>query len=99
MGKREMPHNYWGTGGYLLSVCFRKGPVDLGGNYVLFWKHFGIDQERAHTWPACLHPLDQLKENVREGRKIRFCCGKIEGLPMYCCGGWTHEVQSQSMKD
>ncbi|KAI9059375.1 hypothetical protein FKP32DRAFT_1606082 [Trametes sanguinea] len=95
MGKREMQHRYWGTGGYLLSVRFRKGPVDLGEDYVPFWKHFGIDQERAHARPACRHPLDQLEENVREGRKIRFCCGKIEGLPTCCCGGWTHDTQSE----
>ena len=27
-----------------------------------------------------------------EGRKMKFCCGKLEGLPTCCCGGWTHEV-------
>ena len=34
-------------------------------------------------WP----PLRNILEN---GKKMKFCCGKIEGGGC-CCGGWVHE--------
>ena len=67
-----------------------------GVDGVPFTKHFGIAAEWARAKPACCwSPLDQLKENLDSGRKMRFSgCGRIEGLPTCCCGGWTHEVRA-----
>ena len=96
MGKREMGDgHYWGTGAYLLMVRFRPHQVQVGADGIPFWKHFGIDRIHARARPACRNPLDQLEENLAEGRKMKFCCGKIEGFPTCCCGGWTHEVVRQ----
>ncbi|KAI0708232.1 hypothetical protein C8Q76DRAFT_743796 [Earliella scabrosa] len=98
LGKREKGRRYRGTGTYLLVVRFRPEDVDeyyTGGvDGVSFTKHFGIAVEWARAKPACWSPLDQLKENLDSGRKMRFCCGRIEGLPTCCCGGWTHERPS-----
>ena len=84
----------------MLVVRFRPEDEDEDEYYtggvdgVPFTKHFGIAAEcRARAKPACWSPLDQLKENLDSGRKMRCCCGRIEGLPTCCCGGWTHEVR------
>ena len=87
MGRMEMGDDYWGTGVYLLMVKFRR---DNKGS-VPFWKHFGIDKDRARATPACAHPFDTLKHNMHEGIKPKFCCGPVPGMPTCCCGGWTHE--------
>ena len=93
MGRMEMgDDNYWGTGAYLLMVRFRPNRVGFGVDGIPFWKHFGIANVYANARLACGNPLDQLEENLTEGRKMKFCCGKLEGLPTCCCGGWTHEV-------
>ena len=87
----------------MLVVRFRPDSEDedeyhTGGvDGVSFTKHFGITVEWARAKPACWSPLDQLKENLDSGRKMRFCCGRIEGLSSCCCGGWTHEVLRASL--
>lgn len=88
MGKKEFGNDYWGTGAYVLMVKFAPSPL---AGALPFWKHFGIDKEHARATPARTHPWDQLRENVHEGKRQKFCCGRVEGLPTCCCGGWTHE--------
>ncbi|KAM5531972.1 hypothetical protein V8D89_014372 [Ganoderma adspersum] len=89
MGKMEMGDGlYWGTRAYLLMVRFRPHRVEFGTDGIPFWKHFGIANVYANARPACRNPLDQLGENLTEGRKMKFCCGKLEGLPTCCCV-WT----------
>ncbi|KAI1786275.1 hypothetical protein LXA43DRAFT_1111239 [Ganoderma leucocontextum] len=106
MGKMEMgsSNRLWGTGAYFLMVRFRPPTLshrdrlveaagtDSDSDGVPFWRHFGIDRHHAAARLACRSPLDQLEENLVEGRKMKFCCGKVEGLPTCCCGGWTHEL-------
>ncbi|RDX52221.1 hypothetical protein OH76DRAFT_198188 [Lentinus brumalis] len=98
MGKMEMGNRYWGTGAYLLMVRFRPNKAEFGVDGVPFWKHFGIDKDSANAHPACRNPLEQLEENLHSGKKMRFCCGKVEGLPTCCCGGWTHEISGHEPK-
>lgn len=90
MGRMEMGDLYWGTGGYVLAIRFNPDKRDA----VPFWKHFGIDRDSAKARPACGSPLNQLRTNLHEGKRMKFCCGKLEGLPTCCCGGWTHEIVS-----
>ncbi|PIL28418.1 hypothetical protein GSI_08452 [Ganoderma sinense ZZ0214-1] len=86
MAKRDIGERlYWGTGAYLLMVRFRPHQLVFGTDGIPFWKHFGIDRLHANAHPACRNPLDQLEENLMEGRKMKFCCGKLEGLPTCCC--------------
>ncbi|KAI9060747.1 hypothetical protein FKP32DRAFT_1577368 [Trametes sanguinea] len=91
IGKHEFGDQYWGTGAYILVVRFDPETTAV----IPFWKHFGIDKDTAQARPACRNAICQLVENIREGRKMRFCCGKVEGLPTCCCGGWTHEIVSR----
>ncbi|KZV60336.1 hypothetical protein PENSPDRAFT_671741 [Peniophora sp. CONT] len=39
-------------------------------------------------------PAHILEKIFRKGRKQRFCCGKLPGIPTCCCGGWTHEKRN-----
>ena len=88
--KREYGRTYWGTGAYMILAHFR--PLDDPTGVVPFYKHFGIDDYHSKAKPACRNPLDQLKENVELGKKMRFCCsGRPQGDDECCCGGWTHE--------
>ncbi|PIL30060.1 hypothetical protein GSI_07637 [Ganoderma sinense ZZ0214-1] len=99
LGKIEMGDDlYWGTGAYLLIVRFRPSTVNVCYDGVPFWKHFGIDKIHANARPVCRNPIEQLKENLTEGRKMKFCCGRLEGLPTCCCGGWTHQVSGHGPK-
>ncbi|KAI0747251.1 hypothetical protein C8Q80DRAFT_830259 [Daedaleopsis nitida] len=88
MGKVEMGELYWGTGAYVLMVRFRPDLTVFGTDGVPFWKHFGIDSTTANAVPACRNPLDQLEDNLHQGR----------GLPTCCCGGWTHQVSGHEAK-
>lgn len=88
MGKRELGSLYAATGAYYLAVKFRDGP-EVG--YIPFWKHFGIDDWRWNALVSVRHPWDIFKENIGEGKRMKFCCGKLAPeLGTCCCGGWTH---------
>ena len=96
MGGLELGSDYWGTVAYILVVNFspEKPVPGQTEEWVLFWKHLGIDKWRGNALPSCRSPIEQLRENVHEGKRLKFCCGKVEDLPTCCCGGWTHEVVS-----
>ena len=86
LAEREMQYSYYVQG----TIHFR--PLDDPTGVVPFYKHFGIDDYHSKAKPACRNPLDQLKENVELGKKMRFCCsGRPQGDDECCCGGWTHE--------
>ena len=90
MGQVEIGDGYWGTGCYLIMVRFRPQQSVKTHDALPFWKHFAIDKYRANARPACRNPLEIMEEMLHEGRKLKFCCGKKEGMPTCCCGGWTH---------
>ena len=87
MGRMELGKDYWGTGAYILSTRFKEENVQA----LPFWKHFAIDKQHSRAKLTCNPPLALLRRNIHEGFKLRFCCGRIEGMPTCCCGGWTHE--------
>ena len=94
LGKRQFGDSYQGTGTYVLHILF--GAEDRTfrpGQTIPFFlsKHFSIEDRQAVADVACRDPFQQLKENVDEGKKIRFCCGVVPGLSQCCCGGWTHD--------
>ena len=90
MGRVEMSDEYWGTRCYLFMVRFRPQQSIKIPDGLPSWKHFAIDKYRANARPACRNPLEIMEETLHEGRKLKFCCGKKEGMPTCCCGGWTH---------
>ena len=79
-------------GTYLLSLKF--GPLDVPDPagllpvYRLF--QFQNDYLQAKVNPHKL-PAQILDKIFSTGRKQRFCCGKLPGVPSCCCGGWTHD--------
>ena len=85
-GKMEMGSDYYGT---LMIVVFGFFSMSPMISFPIM-KTFSIDKSVASArvitgpwWP----PLRHILEN---GKKMKFCCGKIEGGGC-CCGGWVHE--------
>ncbi|KIK58614.1 hypothetical protein GYMLUDRAFT_262435 [Collybiopsis luxurians FD-317 M1] len=91
MGKIEMGQRYFGTGSYLLVTDFGQGA------WTTKHKFFGIDKDiakadvvRSEWWLLFL-------EYITAGAKMKFCCGKIEGMEdVCCCGGWAHHSVKQT---
>lgn len=74
---------YAGTGRGMFYIL-----ADFGVTVAPWPKLFGIDKEtaKAKTNPDWNYLLGK---RISEGKKQKFCCGKIaEGV--CCCGGWTH---------
>ncbi len=101
MGKTEYGRYYAGTDSYLVMARFGSDDAAYysrsGVDGLPFSKDFGIDQTHARAKLACRDPLDQLKENVAFGRKMRFCCGRSHKDDTCCCGGWTHALVSRTL--
>jgi hypothetical protein len=84
-GKAEMGSNYYGTLMIVVIAFFSVDPFVS----IPIYKSFSIDKSTASAkvmdgpwWP----PLRHILEN---GLKMKFCCGKIEGVGC-CCRGWIH---------
>ena len=85
-GKKERGSDYYGTLMFMVLAVFSESPMLA----IPIIKYFSIDKSVASArvitgpwWP----PLRHILEN---GKKMKFCCGKIEGGGC-CCGGWVHE--------
>lgn len=85
-GKKENGSDYYGTLMFMVNAVFSESPMVS----VPILKYFSITKHVASArvisgpwWP----PLRHILEN---GKKMKFCCGKIEGVGC-CCGGWVHE--------
>jgi len=85
-GKMEMGSEYYGT---LMIMVFGFFSITPLVSFPVM-KTFSIDKSVASAKVKTLFwwlPLRQILEN---GKKMKFCCGKIEGVGC-CCGGWVHE--------
>ncbi|TFK84042.1 hypothetical protein K466DRAFT_602339 [Polyporus arcularius HHB13444] len=92
--REQIMSGFWGTGSYIILAHFR--PLDDPTGAIPFYKHFGISEYHASATLACRPPLEQLKENLELGAKMRFCCTKsFKGGDKCCCGGWTHKKISE----
>ncbi|KAG6915637.1 hypothetical protein DXG01_010638 [Tephrocybe rancida] len=87
-GKKEMGRDYYGTTIFLIMAEFSPSVMRMRP------KCFSINKTTARAkvisgpwWP----PLRYMMEN---GKRMRFCCGKIEGVGC-CCGGWVHEENAK----
>jgi len=85
-GKKEMGNDYYGTAMIVVTAVFSMSPLVS----LPVFKCFAISKSVASArvisgpwWP----PLRDILEN---GKKMKFCCGKIEGVGC-CCGGWVHD--------
>ena len=85
MGRKELGAEYWATCAYFLSVRF--GEEEMA---VPFWKYFAIDKARGRAKRSCEHPFELMERYIHEGVKLRFCCGREEGMATCCCEGTTH---------
>ncbi|VDB83063.1 unnamed protein product [Peniophora sp. CBMAI 1063] len=91
--KREHGKDYGGTGAYVLFRTYAHGTPDE--KVLPFWMFFGFNKYDARARPIG-NPLELLHKNLREGHRVRFCCGKIVeamGGSSCCCGGWTHDTK------
>ncbi|EIW79464.1 hypothetical protein CONPUDRAFT_154879 [Coniophora puteana RWD-64-598 SS2] len=93
LGHMQFGDEYGGTGAYVLSVDFNPNTrVDLGemANAILYpVKPVPFDKMRAEAHPAP-RPYQTLERILAAGERLKFCCGKVPGMPKCCCGGWTH---------
>ncbi|KAG6819965.1 hypothetical protein H0H93_006941 [Arthromyces matolae] len=83
-GKVEMGNDYYGTAAFIVIAMFASGAQSMVN------KSFSIDKTVARAKVmdgAWWLPLRDIMEN---GKKMKFCCGKIEGGGC-CCGGWVHD--------
>lgn len=85
-GKKERGNDYYGTLMFMVLGVFSQSPMVS----VPIFKYFSIDKSVASAkiiagpwWPPLRHMLEY-------GKKMKFCCGRIEGVGC-CCGGWVHE--------
>ena len=88
MGSRNPPR----MGAYLLTIKFgppgQRDPVGLQTFHRIFG--FADEHMRANV-NLQRSPAQILERTFDKGRKQRFCCGRIPGMPTCCCGGWTHQ--------
>lgn len=79
-------------GTYLLTIKFgpsgQPDPDGLQSFYRIF--AFADEHLKANVNQQRL-PAQILEKIFIKGRKQRFCCGRIPGIPTCCCGGWTHK--------
>ncbi|KAF8917982.1 hypothetical protein CPB85DRAFT_1284321 [Mucidula mucida] len=89
-GKKAMGRDYRGTGFLMISFLYQFAK-DVKEHEVFFPKFFNFNKDTGRGIP---NPewRQALARNLDEGRKIKFCCGKVvELVGGCCCGGWTHE--------
>jgi hypothetical protein len=93
-GKKENGSHYYGTLMYAVVAVFSENPMVSA----LIPKYFSINKYVASArvidgpwWP----PLRHILEN---GKKMKFCCGKMEE-GVCCCGGWVHKDDSEMKGD
>ena len=88
--RRRLPNRLLGRRLVLpsrLCPCLGVASQRHARRLTILWKRLAIDNWHANAQLACRHPVDQLKENLEQGKKLRFCYGKLEGAPAHCCGG------------
>ena len=84
-GKLEMGKFYYGTAMIMIFAFFSETPYIV----IPIKKVFAIQKPTAQmkvTQTPWWIPLRDIMEN---GKKMRFCSGKLEGGGC-CCGGWVH---------
>jgi hypothetical protein len=95
MGKMEMGDDFYAVVRYVLVVKF--GDPSTNIRPILKVKFFSVDKPYGEA------PLTRdewwllLREYVEKGAQMKFCCGKLPGLPndTCCCGGFTHDGRAQ----
>lgn len=97
LGKMQFGKDYAGTGIYMLVADFvdvvddENMKRDVTMTMVPFHKGFGFDRTRARARPN-LNWRPLFVEAIEEGKRMKFCCGKVEAEEgVCCCGGWTHD--------
>ncbi|VDC03167.1 unnamed protein product [Peniophora sp. CBMAI 1063] len=95
-GARRPPR----MGSYLLTLKFGPPGILEPAGLQPFFRIFAFADEhlRAKVNEERL-PAQILERIFLKGRKQRFCCGKIPGMPSCCCGGWTHDKRNLAKQD
>ena len=83
-GKKEYENEYYGTLMLKVVAVFSESPKVSFPISKCFSITEDVASARAISGQWSL-PLRHILEN---GEKMKFCCGKIEGVG---CGGWIHE--------
>ncbi|KZV60333.1 hypothetical protein PENSPDRAFT_694351 [Peniophora sp. CONT] len=87
-------------GAYILSLKFAPLGQPEPNGVLPFYRTFQFtDEQRNAKVNDKRLPAATLARIFRRGRRQRFCCGKVPGLPTCCCGGWTHEPMNEATLD
>ncbi|KAJ8088315.1 hypothetical protein PM082_022387 [Marasmius tenuissimus] len=87
MGKIEFGNDFYGVLSYVVLTAFK----NKNGEPIAFFpfpKQFSIDK-KLDWW-------NLLRRYVSDGKKIKFCCGKLaEELGICWYGGWAHDEEKR----
>lgn len=99
LSRMEYGRDYGGTGTYYLIADFSgiETCADIGIAHVPFSKEFYFGKAVARAKPNS-EWRRLFIEAVEEGKRMKFCCGKVEE-GVCCCGGWTHGQGMASVDD
>ena len=94
-GEVELGSSYYGTAMILVVAVFSQSPDPFVSIPII--KSFAIDKLTASANVMAGPWWTPLRHILENGLKMKFCCGKMEGVGC-CCGGWVHEVHEDTMK-
>lgn len=78
--RRRLPNRLLGHGLVLpprLCPCLIAASQRHARRLAILWKHLAIDNWHTNARLARRHPVNQLKEDLEQGKKLRFCYGKL----------------------
>lgn len=88
-GKVEMGDQYYGTATILILAVFSTNPFIS----IPVFKTFSIDKTVASANVTPIPWWTPLRYIMENGKKMKFCCGKIEGGG--CCCGGAHDEDTK----
>ncbi|KAJ7692461.1 hypothetical protein B0H17DRAFT_541237 [Mycena rosella] len=91
-GKIELGDSFYGVVRIGFSILFGPQPSAVAERM----KHFSIDKTTARATIVRQDWWTLFRGYVELGAKIRFCCGRVQGLDGLCCsGGWVHDAENR----
>jgi hypothetical protein len=94
-GEVEFGDNFYGCVRVGLHVAY--GPHLYAPTAVVQQMiHFSIDKDLARANIVRQEWWLLLREYIKLGARMRFCCGRVPGMEdVCCCGGWVHDEEKR----